>query len=407
MKPIFNSLEFDGINSMDHGVFITGESVYNAPERDVESVEIPGRNGDVLIDNGRWRNIDVTYHAGTYGKDQAQFASKIRNFRNLLASRHGYHRLADTYNPEEYRMGTFKSSVEVDAEGRKRAGEFDVIFNCKPQRYLTSGEAAISVQNGETLFNPTPYDASPLLAVEGYGTIGFNGYEIEIENATFGKADLVAGTSTSGTSQKTFSNALYNTGDTITLDSAVLSASFDTTKFIEGITANESNPIFSTTKLRYTHKAVLETSASAITFTAGTSKIVTNKTTVTIAYTTGSISDAVILNTTVKYTPNVSTGKDRITYTVSATYDKSALSGTYQGKFGTLWANSTISLLGDPTYIDCDLGDAYTIKDDTYISLNSYIDLGSDLPVLASGQNEITLDDTITELKITPRWWIL
>jgi phage-related protein len=69
--------------------------------------------------------------------------------------------------------------------------------------------------------------------------------------------------------------------------------------------------------------------------------------------------------------------------------------------------DSTISRIGDPTYIDCDLGDAYMIKDGTYVGLNKYIDLGSDLPTLASGNNEITFDNTVTELKITPRFWIL
>ena len=38
-------------------------------------------------------------------------------------------------------------------------------------------------------------------------------------------------------------------------------------------------------------------------------------------------------------------------------------------------------------------------------SLNAYIDLGSDLPVLAPGANTITFDNTITDLKVVPRWW--
>ena len=66
---------------------------------------------------------------------------------------------------------------------------------------------------------------------------------------------------------------------------------------------------------------------------------------------------------------------------------------------------STMPILGHPTYIDCNLGEAYRIDSDTITSLNQHIDLGSDLPKLASGANEITYDNTITELKITPRWW--
>ena len=408
MKPIFNALEFDGINSMDHGIYITGESIYDAPERDAESVEIAGRNGNVLIDNGRWKNLEVTYHAGTFGKNQAEFASKIRNFRNLLASRYGYHRLMDTYNPEEYRIGRFKS-VEVEAEGRKRAGEFDITFDCKPQRYLTNGEASIAVTNGQSLYNPTPYDASPLLAVQGYGSISFNGYEIELENATIGTIELHGALSTTGTRSFSFSNSSYNAGDTITLGASAITARFIT---VGGIGINtvhsttDSDASFSSRGTRTARTQVdYKTDVSPITFVAGTSKTVTNR--MNGAITLSDSNTSVTITTTITYTANSSTNKDRFTLKVSASFDRTIFSGTYQGDFGTVIADSTISLLGDPTYIDCDLGDAYMIRNGEYISLNSYIDLGSDLPTLASGQNEFTIDNTITSLEVTPRYWIL
>ena len=69
--------------------------------------------------------------------------------------------------------------------------------------------------------------------------------------------------------------------------------------------------------------------------------------------------------------------------------------------------DSTVSILGHPTYIDCDVGECYRIDDGEYVSLNGKVTLGSDLPVLAVGENEITFDNTITELKIAPNWWKL
>ena len=66
---IFKGLTFDGVDSTQYGVYITGEAVYNAPMRDVEMIEIPGRNGAYALDKGRFTNIEVTYPAGIYGKD--------------------------------------------------------------------------------------------------------------------------------------------------------------------------------------------------------------------------------------------------------------------------------------------------------------------------------------------------
>jgi phage-related protein len=66
-----------------------------------------------------------------------------------------------------------------------------------------------------------------------------------------------------------------------------------------------------------------------------------------------------------------------------------------------------MSALGHPTYVDCEIGEAYKIENDEFISLNRYIDLGSKVPVLKGGSNIITFDSTVTSLKVAPRWWIL
>lgn len=61
---IYKTLNFDGQSSGTYGVYITGDAVFNAPERDVEMITIPGRNGALALDNGRFENISVTYPSG-------------------------------------------------------------------------------------------------------------------------------------------------------------------------------------------------------------------------------------------------------------------------------------------------------------------------------------------------------
>ena len=72
---------------------------------------------------------------------------------------------------------------------------------------------------------------------------------------------------------------------------------------------------------------------------------------------------------------------------------------------GETTVDSSLSILGNPTYIDCDLGEAYRIVNGDYVSLNASVALGSDLPTLAPGLNKVTFDNTVTDLKIAPRWW--
>jgi phage-related protein len=74
--------------------------------------------------------------------------------------------------------------------------------------------------------------------------------------------------------------------------------------------------------------------------------------------------------------------------------------------FGAVSGDSTQSSLGNPMYIDCELGECYKYESGTMVLVNSSVTfIGNKLPVLSAGSNTITYDNTITEFKITPRWW--
>lgn len=130
------SLNFGGINSADYGVWITGSGTFSSPERDVEYVSVPGRNGDLIIDNNRWNNIEVTYPANIPNG----FDAKIQAFRAAMGRKRGYQRLEDDYHLDEYRMASFTLGIQPETIPLNRGGEFDLVFNCKPQRFLKSGD---------------------------------------------------------------------------------------------------------------------------------------------------------------------------------------------------------------------------------------------------------------------------
>lgn len=175
---IMKSFTFDNNNSLNYGIYITGEGVYNAPERAVEMISIPGRNGALALDQGRFENIELTYKAGAFGNDQSDFASKLTAFRNILCSRISYVRLTDEYHPDEFRLALYKSGLEVEPVQMSRAGEFDIVFDCKPQRFLTSGETVTTMTGSGSITNPTQFESKPLLVVTGTGTLTVNGTSI-------------------------------------------------------------------------------------------------------------------------------------------------------------------------------------------------------------------------------------
>lgn len=203
---LFNSFTFDNLNSLDYGVYITGSAVWNAPERVLEMISIPGRNGALALDQGRYENIEVTYPAGIFCDSMEDFAEKIRAFRNVLCSRYAYVKITDTYNPDEYRVGLYRSGLEVDAVHYNSAAEFDITFECKPQRFLKSGDEAIPLHEGVDVLtnealeaitneagvpievnamiasftNPTDYPSRPLIVVPGPGYVQFGDQQIVV-----------------------------------------------------------------------------------------------------------------------------------------------------------------------------------------------------------------------------------
>ena len=403
---IYKALKFDGVSSRTYGVYITGEAVYNAPARDVEMITIPGRNGAFALDNGRFENIEVSYPAGIFADTEADFRQAISDFRNFLCSRKGYVRLQDEYNPNEYRMAVYKSGLEVDPAMLK-AGEFTITFDCKPQRWLTSGETEVAVTSGDTLTNPTLFDSSPLLEIEGTGDIEFNGYTVSIESSDIGNVTIPY-TQSGGTF--TLDLSQLDTGDVITV-SGIKVASYrnyknyatvhmfhlKTSSHIPsgwsyglyhastGTTVNVNIPDITLSKgTAYTSDtAVIDCNAAGMKISDGTTITWATSDSITFAYDGTS-------TITISHTRN-----DTLTPTtrsVVRTIESITGYSTIPYDFGVI-------------FCDTDIGEFYRIEGGEYISMNHVGDLGSDLPTLAPGTNTVTYDNTITELNITPRWW--
>lgn len=409
---------YGGVNSADYGIYITGEAVYNAPERDGEFIEVPGRNGAIFMDNRRYKNITVTYPAGAFGVTQKEFREKMTKFRNAILSQIGYQRLEDTYHPDEYRMGVYASGLEVEAVAHGKAGEFNLIFECKPQRWLTAGALPIPIDSGDVLQNPTPFSSGPLLEIDGYGSVWFNGHHVKLENAVLGNTLLndsfVSSISTTDqlsietSNEVAFDGSLFNTGDTITVKATKVRTSFYTqnvgiyVKSNSGSGSPEGSGAIIWPDDNYTRD--IEVSFTDLSFVAGTAK--TYQYTYTAVFQNQSNVEigTIQLVGTIDY--SYSQGVHTISFQVTAT----ATSGSYcpQGAKifgGQIIVASTLSILGNPTYIDCEMGEAYRIVDGEAVSLNSKVALGSDLPTFKPGSNKVTYSNTINDLKIVPRWW--
>ncbi len=165
---------YDNCDSRDYGIYAANVNMFDAPERDVELIKIPGLNGTLTIDNGRYQNVPIKYRLYLKG----QLHKNIRAFVNRMVSS-GYKRLEDTFNPDTFYLARYVSGLSVDLSDRNTAA-FDVKFDRKPQRFLKEGEKGVEFTVAGALNNWTDQIALPLIRAYGDGTLTINGVSIVI-----------------------------------------------------------------------------------------------------------------------------------------------------------------------------------------------------------------------------------
>lgn len=195
-----NYFTLNGVDSRNYGVYISGQGTFNSPARNLDFIEVPGKDGDLIGLSTRLENGEYRYNnAFIY----TNFHDNIENFKSFLMSVPGYRKLVDTYHPNEYRLVAYSGNLEVNPTSKNDAGQFDIVFISKPQIYLASGDTVVTLTASGTITNPTLFASKPLLRIYGAGTIIINGIEITISNAdVYTDIDIESGYAYKGTTPK-------------------------------------------------------------------------------------------------------------------------------------------------------------------------------------------------------------
>lgn len=186
-------LSYDGVSTANLGSYTTGKDTHNAPERDVTTFQIAGRNGDFFVDNGRYKNITVTYPCFVMGFSLHE--QKIRNSFGVPLKKYAV--LQDSYDTSHFRLARPVGGITFEP-ARGDAANFDLSFDCDPRRFLNSGNTATEITGGydSSLENPTPFTAKPLIELEDVS----NGLVFELADSNSGNVyTMTAATSYTGT----------------------------------------------------------------------------------------------------------------------------------------------------------------------------------------------------------------
>lgn len=173
---------FNGESSVDHHLYVEKQPDYLANPREYETVHVPGRNGDLIIDKGGYQNVNRTYEVSLYDPNES-FDKLSIDLSSWLNSPDTYCRLEDSYEPNIFRLAVYGNSLELENLFHE-GGKGKLEFYCKPQRFLKMGERSRIFTKPFVLRNPTRFYSEPFILINGSGnvTLQVGAYPIQIKS---------------------------------------------------------------------------------------------------------------------------------------------------------------------------------------------------------------------------------
>lgn len=186
MADLFNLLtnrqgriSFGGENSDDYGMVVAEAPAFDKPTRKQNVFTVPGRNGAIVTQEDAWNDvvrsykvwIDENITVGSGGSIiSGSLPERVAGIAQWLFSKKGYTRLEDNFEPDYFRLAYYSGGDNFSDE-LLQVGQATLKFTCRPERFLKSGETELTVQNGDSITNPTKFTAKPLIYIVGSGDV--------------------------------------------------------------------------------------------------------------------------------------------------------------------------------------------------------------------------------------------
>lgn len=155
----------DGVDARSVGIHLQEPLTFSEAVPISEAQSIQGRNGDLIFETGSYENRSGSAPCYCLQRDVEK---ALRMAGRFLMSKKGYRRLETSDDPDHFWLARVENSPRIEQRLRILA-PFEIGFDCKPQRFLKSGENEIVFEQIGILMNTTGYDALPLITLVGMG----------------------------------------------------------------------------------------------------------------------------------------------------------------------------------------------------------------------------------------------
>ena len=152
-------LEFNGILSTSLGVYMLEPPPITIPAERVQTLQVPGRDGDLEIRDDAYDPISLS--AVCYCRD----VFRLNDIAKWLRGR-GWVRFGNRPNERYKARSVLQVQLDKITRGRENR-TFEVLFDCQPYRYVYPEAADFVLTAGNTIPNPGNAPSEPRIKVEG------------------------------------------------------------------------------------------------------------------------------------------------------------------------------------------------------------------------------------------------
>lgn len=166
-------ITFNGKSSSSFGITVECYPSPNRPARRGTVLQIPGRNGNLVIEDGTYENVTLKFDV-YLSAEPANLYDRAAAVADWLLGSSGYQRLTTEYEPDIFRLARFAGPLDIEAILNSH-GRATLEFDCYPQRFDSLGHVYSdygSLSSGSaTITNTGIMIAKPMIKVTGKGNV--------------------------------------------------------------------------------------------------------------------------------------------------------------------------------------------------------------------------------------------
>jgi len=164
---------YKGISSKEMHLRVLNDVLFTSPTRDVDLIQVPGRDGDLVMDNGRYNSVIRSIPCRIEAPANTNVEALVNRINNWLIDDGKFHPFT-WENDADFK---YLARVEGDVISQRvlsRFGKMAVDFRLHPIKYLKSTLTPRQITTGTSIFNQFGVEAKPMIRIVGSGDITLN-----------------------------------------------------------------------------------------------------------------------------------------------------------------------------------------------------------------------------------------